>query len=123
MIYIKHPHQLKTRVNKSVCAPNRLTVARQCRAHTALIHARTSREAKTHRGVHVQFARLTTDAADFDVKPRQFLAQAYDLKKLADYATGPEAAVPLDRAAAALAEARPGGAWLPMTASRDILAR
>jgi uncharacterized protein (UPF0332 family) len=76
--------------------------------HTAqaLIHERTGREAKTHRGVHVQFARLTKEDTHFDTGLRQFLAQAYDLKTLADYATGPEAAVPLERAAAALATAR-----------------
>jgi len=75
-------------------------------AAQALIYERTGREAKTHRGVHVQFARLTKDDAHFDTALRRFLAQAYDLKTLADYATGPEAAVPLDRAAATLASAR-----------------
>jgi uncharacterized protein (UPF0332 family) len=35
-------------------------------AAQALIHVRTGREAKTHRGVHVQFARLTKDDARFD---------------------------------------------------------
>jgi uncharacterized protein (UPF0332 family) len=74
-------------------------------AAQALIHERTGHEAKTHRGVHVQFARLTKDDGNFDMELRRFLAQAYDLKTLADYATGPEAAVPLDRAAAVLATA------------------
>jgi uncharacterized protein (UPF0332 family) len=74
-------------------------------AAQALMNVRTGREAKTHRGVHVQFARLTNDDARFGTELRRFLAQAYDLKTLADYATGPEAAVPLDRAAAALATA------------------
>jgi uncharacterized protein (UPF0332 family) len=74
-------------------------------AAQALIHDRTGREAKSHRGVHVEFARLTRDDAHFDTGLRRFLAQAYDLKTLADYATGPEAAVPPDRAAAALATA------------------
>jgi uncharacterized protein (UPF0332 family) len=61
-------------------------------AAQALIHKRTGREAKTRRGVHVQFARLTKDDAHFDTQLRQFLSQAYDLKTLADYATGLEAA-------------------------------
>ncbi|HLB98930.1 MAG TPA: hypothetical protein VJK90_14760 [Acetobacteraceae bacterium] len=30
---------------------------------------------------------------------RQFLAQAYDVKAVADYATGSDAVMPLDRAA------------------------
>jgi hypothetical protein len=56
--------------------------------------------------VHVQFARLTKDDAHFDTELRRFLAQAYGLKTLADYATGPGAAVPLDRAATTLPTAR-----------------
>lgn len=75
--------------------------------HTAqaLIHQRTGREAKTHRGVHSQFALLAKDEASLPADLRLFLARAYDLKTIADYATGPEAAVPLDRAASAIATA------------------
>jgi uncharacterized protein (UPF0332 family) len=43
-----------------------------------------------------------------DVLPilRRFLSHAYDLKSVADYATGPEAFVPLDQAAKAIDTAR-----------------
>ncbi len=41
------------------------------------------------------------DEASRPADLRRFLAQAYDLKSVADYATGPEAVVRLDRAAAA----------------------
>jgi hypothetical protein len=37
---------------------------------------------------------------------RRFLSQAYDLKSVADYATGPDSFVPLDLAAAAIDTAR-----------------
>jgi len=75
-------------------------------AAQALIYERTGREAKTHRGVHRQFALLSKDEASLPADLRRFLAQAYDLKAVADYATGPEAVVPLDRAAAAIETAR-----------------
>jgi uncharacterized protein (UPF0332 family) len=75
-------------------------------AAQALIYERTGREAKTHRGVHRQFALLSKDEASLSADLRRFLAQAYDLKATADYATGPEAVVPLDRAASAIDTAR-----------------
>jgi uncharacterized protein (UPF0332 family) len=76
------------------------------RAAQALIYQRTGHEAKTNRGVHRQFALITRDAAGFGPVLRRFLAQAYDLKTIADYATGPDAVVPLERAAEAIATAR-----------------
>ena len=57
-------------------------------AAQALIYERTGREAKTHRGVHGQFALLSKDEASLPADLRRFLAQAYDLKAVADYATG-----------------------------------
>jgi len=75
-------------------------------AAQALIYERSGREAKTHRGVHRQFALLSKDEVSLPVDLRRFLAQAYDLKAVADYATGPEAVVPLERAAAAIDTAR-----------------
>jgi hypothetical protein len=33
---------------------------------------------------------------------RQFLAQAYEIKSIADYGLGPDSGVPLDRAGAAI---------------------
>ena len=75
-------------------------------AAQALIHERTGREAKTHRGVRNQFLLLTKDDARVAPGLRRFLSRAYDLKSLADYATGPEAYVPLEQAASAIEIAR-----------------
>jgi uncharacterized protein (UPF0332 family) len=52
--------------------------------------------------VHAQFARLTRDELRLGSELRQFLAQAYDLKSIADYGLGPDTDVPLDRASAAI---------------------
>jgi uncharacterized protein (UPF0332 family) len=71
-------------------------------AAQALIAQRTGKDAKTHRGVHTQFARLTRNETRLRPALRQFLPQAYDMKSVADYGLGPEADVPLDRAAAAI---------------------
>jgi len=49
---------------------------------------------------------LTRFRRALDTQLSQFMALAYDLKTLADYATRPEAAVPLERAATALATAQ-----------------
>ena len=49
---------------------------------------RTGKNAKTHRGVHAQFARLTRNEPRFGRELRQFLPQAYDIKSIADYGTG-----------------------------------
>jgi uncharacterized protein (UPF0332 family) len=54
-------------------------------AAQALIFERTGREARTHRGVNSQFNRLAKDDPRFDIDLRRFLAQAYDLKAVADY--------------------------------------
>jgi uncharacterized protein (UPF0332 family) len=75
-------------------------------AAQAFIHERTGREAKTHQGVRSQFLLLTKDDPRVRVELRRFLSQAYDLKSVADYATGPDAFVPLDQAAAAIVTAR-----------------
>lgn len=71
-------------------------------AAQALITERIGKPAKTHRGVHAQFARLTRNEASLGRELRQFLAQAYDIKSVADYGLGPDTDVPLDRAAAAI---------------------
>jgi uncharacterized protein (UPF0332 family) len=71
-------------------------------AAQALIAERTGKDAKTHKGVHAQFARLTRNEPRLGRELRQFLAQAYDLKSIADYGLGPDTDVPLDRAGAAI---------------------
>jgi uncharacterized protein (UPF0332 family) len=75
-------------------------------AAQAFIHQRTGREAKTHQGVRSQFLLLTKDDPRVPAELRRFLSQAYDLKSVADYATGPEAFVPLDQAEKAIDTAR-----------------
>jgi uncharacterized protein (UPF0332 family) len=71
-------------------------------AAQALITERTGKDAKTHRSVHTQFARLTRTEPRLDPELRQFLPQSYDMKSIADYGLGPDTDVPLERAAAAI---------------------
>ena len=71
-------------------------------AAQALIAERTGRESKTHRGTHVQFARLTKDEPRFDAELQRFLPQSYHLKANADYETGSAAAIPIGQAGAAI---------------------
>jgi len=71
-------------------------------AAQALIFERTNRAAKTHGGVHEQFLRLVEDESRVDPDLRRFLSRGYKLKAIADYETGPDAVVPLERAAAAI---------------------
>lgn len=75
-------------------------------AAQALISERTGRDAKTHRGVHAQFARLTGAEPRIEIELRQFLAEGYDIKSIADYDVGPDTGVSLDRAAAAIETAQ-----------------
>jgi uncharacterized protein (UPF0332 family) len=75
--------------------------------HTAqaLISERTGQIAKTHEGVNSQFNLLTRGDDRVDAELRRFLQQAYNLKAVADYETGPGSIVPLERVEAALAAA------------------
>ena len=70
-------------------------------AAQALILARSGRVVKTHRGVHRLFSQLAKNETRLQEFSR-FLSQAYNLKDIADYELGPGAAVPLDRASAAI---------------------
>jgi hypothetical protein len=45
-----------------------------------LIAERTGKDAKTHKDVHAQFARLTRNEPPIALELRQFLARAYDIK-------------------------------------------
>jgi uncharacterized protein (UPF0332 family) len=71
-------------------------------AAQAVTFHRTGRVAKTHGGVRSEFARLTKDEPVIGRGLSTFLAEAYVLKQVADYETGPEAAVPRDRASMAI---------------------
>jgi uncharacterized protein (UPF0332 family) len=70
-------------------------------AAQAVIRARLGKVVKTHRGVHRLFSKLAKDEPDLADLAR-FLSQAYNLKAVADYDLSPDAAVPLDRASAAI---------------------
>jgi uncharacterized protein (UPF0332 family) len=74
-------------------------------AAEALLHDRTGKIAKTHRGVRSEFARLTRGDGRVDRSLSEFLAQAYELKSIADYGTGDEAIISAETAAAAIATA------------------
>ncbi|WP_029007370.1 HEPN domain-containing protein [Azospirillum halopraeferens] len=74
-------------------------------AAQAIIVERTGKVAKTHSGVHSEFARLTGSEPAVGPEIRKFLAQAYDLKALADYETGPDSDVPPQRASEAITRA------------------
>lgn len=71
-------------------------------AAQAFILDRTGKVAKTHSGVRSEFARLAKEEPQIDRSFLSFLAQAYTLKEIADYETGPGAVVPAERAAAAI---------------------
>lgn len=73
-------------------------------AAQALIFERTGKIAKTHKGVHSEFARLAAAAQEFDSLPA-FLLRAYNLKAVADYETGPDSEIPLHRAVTAAGDA------------------
>lgn len=71
-------------------------------AAQALIAERTGKDAKTHRGVHVQFARLTRNEPAIDEQLRRFLPRSYDLKAVSDYGVGADDGVPTAQAALAI---------------------
>ena len=71
-------------------------------AAQALIAERTGTNARSHKGVHVQFARLTRDEAQIGQDLRQFLPRAYDMKSIADYGVEPEASVSFEQAEGAI---------------------
>jgi len=72
-------------------------------AAQALTSERTGHVAKTHKGVNSQFNLLTRRDARVDEELRRFLQQAYNLKAVADYETGPESVAPLERVEWAIA--------------------
>ncbi len=62
-------------------------------AAQAIIFERSGKVVKTHKGVNLEFLRLTKDDPAFTRDQRGFLSQAYDFKAVADYDTGPIAEV------------------------------
>lgn len=72
----------------------------------AFIFEDRAKVAKTHRGVQVEFQRLTKDDPRADPELRRFLSQAYILKENADYGTDPDPGLSPEDAGAALATSR-----------------
>ena len=82
-------------------------------AYLAVYHAAqayvvdcTGRAAKTHSGLHSQFAQLATHEPRIGEDMRAFLPKAYRLKAIADYEFGEDASIPLPRATAVAEAAR-----------------
>jgi len=58
-------------------------------AAEAFLHDRTGSLAKTHRGLRTEFARLARTEPRIDSSFSRFLANAYEVKSVADYGTEP----------------------------------
>ena len=74
-------------------------------AAEAFILHRTGHGTKTHSGLRATFARLAKDEPRVSPAFVKFLARAYDLKSLADYATGPDVNITPEDAASAIESA------------------
>jgi uncharacterized protein (UPF0332 family) len=74
-------------------------------AAQALIFEVTGRSAKTHNGVQTLFVNIARKDPRMPPGLLSFLSQAYHLKAVADYETGPGSSVPIDKAAAAIQSA------------------
>jgi uncharacterized protein (UPF0332 family) len=75
-------------------------------AAQAYIVEHAGRAAKTHSGVHSQFAQLALHEPRIGEGMSGFLARAYRLKAVADYEFGEDAEIPLPRVEAAVVGAR-----------------
>jgi uncharacterized protein (UPF0332 family) len=71
-------------------------------AAPAYILSRTDKVAKTHSGVRSEFARVAKDDPRVERKLASFLAQAYNLKVIADYAVGSDVQLSAMEAAEAI---------------------
>lgn len=75
-------------------------------AAQALIFEKTGKVLRSHNGVQTEFLRLSRNEAKFGANLRGFLSQAYNLKAIADYETGPASEITTERATAAIEMAR-----------------
>src|SRR5262249_8331826 len=75
-------------------------------AARALIFERTGKVFECHKGVSIEFLRLTKDDPRIPPERRGFLSKAYDFKAVADYDTGPIAEVSSQEAVDAVEAAR-----------------
>lgn len=74
-------------------------------AAEAFLHHRTGRIAKTHRGLRTEFARLARAEPRIDPTFVRFLANAYEIKSVADYGAEPGADVSMEDAHVTIATA------------------
>jgi uncharacterized protein (UPF0332 family) len=74
-------------------------------AAEAFIFEKTGRVAKTHRGVRIEFARLTKDNPRIDRALPEFLAQAYLYKEIGNYSVSPDEIVTMQDAELAISAA------------------
>jgi uncharacterized protein (UPF0332 family) len=81
-------------------------------AAEALIFEKTGRAVKTHRGVRMEFARLTKDDPRTSEGMAGFLLQAYQYKEISDYGTGSGQTVTLADADALIASAADFVRWV-----------
>jgi uncharacterized protein (UPF0332 family) len=79
------------------CDAGRAAYLAAFHAAQAIIFERASKVVKTHKGVNIEFLRLTKDDPAFMVDQRRFLSEAYDFKAVADYDSGPIAEVHAER--------------------------
>jgi len=75
-------------------------------AAQAILFERTGTVFKSHKGVNVEFLRLTKEDPHFNPDQRRFLSRAYEFKAVADYDIGPIAEVLPEQATAAIDAAR-----------------
>jgi uncharacterized protein (UPF0332 family) len=75
-------------------------------AAQAVIFERSSKVVKSHKGVNIEFLRLTRDDPVFTQDQRGFLSRSYNFKAVADYDTGPIAEVSSQEAIEAIGVAR-----------------
>ncbi len=66
-------------------------------AAQSYIFERTGKIAKTHQGVQREFHRLAMGEPSIDQSYPKFLSYAYNLKAVADYETGPDSDIPIER--------------------------
>jgi len=71
-------------------------------AARAFIFENTGEITKSHKRARTEFGRLTKDDPRFDPELRAFLGRTFNLKKLADYETGPGSEVSPERATEAI---------------------
>jgi uncharacterized protein (UPF0332 family) len=75
-------------------------------AAQALIFENTGKIVTSHKGAQREFGRLTKDDPRVEDELRAFLPRTYNLKRIADYETGPGAHVSPESARHAIAAAR-----------------